>query len=82
MHGSMKRSAHGPESRGDFLSEKYQGATGSSKEACELFVEAEDLLGQEQFDTLEIPVMFFVSFCEEVIRADAFWAPHLGDARG
>lgn len=34
---------------GDFLSEKYQGATGSSKEACELFVEAEDLLGQEQF---------------------------------
>jgi len=35
---------------GDFLSEKYQGlAAGSSKEACELFAEAEDLLGQEQF---------------------------------
>ena len=45
--------------RGDFLSEKYQGlAAGSSKEACELFAEAEDLLGQEQFDTLEIPAMW------------------------
>eukprot|EP00439_Symbiodinium_sp_Y106_P047893 s3371_g6.t1 len=44
---------------GDFLSEKYQGlAAGSSKEACELFAEAEDLLGQEQFDTLEIPAMW------------------------
>ena len=68
--------------RGDFLSEKYQGlAAGSSKEACELFAEAEDLLGQEQFDTLEIPAMWV--FLSSVNTADAFWSQHLGDdARG
>ena len=35
-------------SLGDHLSEKYL-ASGSAKEACELFAEAEDLLGQEAY---------------------------------